>query len=87
MIASDRPVELVDDFNGHDRMTITGGVVNGARARLVLAVGSAKRPMVERWLLRDAGLPIGAVRRASTTVVLDAAAAPAPGTVALEPAT
>lgn len=87
VIASDRPVELVDAFNGHDRMTLTGSVVNGARARLVLAVGAAKRPMVERWLLRDLALPIGSVRRASTTVVLDAAAAPAPGTVALESGT
>jgi 6-phosphogluconolactonase/glucosamine-6-phosphate isomerase/deaminase len=76
VIASARPVELVPTFNEYERMTLTGGVVNGARARLVLCVGSSKRPMVERWLLRDTSLPIAAVRRAATVVFLDPAAAP-----------
>jgi 6-phosphogluconolactonase/glucosamine-6-phosphate isomerase/deaminase len=74
--ASERPVELVDDFNGHDRMTLTRPVVNGARARLVLSTGASKRPMVERWLLRDDSLPISAVRRTGTVVFLDEPAAP-----------
>lgn len=76
VIASERPVELVLAFNGYDRMTLTGGVVNGARARLVFSVGASKRPMVERWLLRDPALPIGAVRRTGTVAFVDPAAAP-----------
>lgn len=76
VITSRRPVELVADFHGHDRMTLTGRVVNGARARLVLAVGAGKQGVVERWLLDDHSLPITAVRRASTVAVIDPAAAP-----------
>ncbi len=76
VVSSDRAVELVDDFNGHDRMTLTGRVVDAARARLVLTMGASKRPMVERWLLRDPSLPISGVRRTATVAVLDPAAAP-----------
>jgi 6-phosphogluconolactonase len=75
--SSPRPVELVERFNGRPRMTLTRRVVNGARARVVLAVGAAKRPVVERWLLEDPSLPITAVRRSSTHTFLDPAAAPA----------
>lgn len=73
----DRAVELVPAFNGWDRMTLTRRVVNGARSRVVLALGAAKRPMVERWLLGDRSIPITAVRGTGTVVFLDAAAAPA----------
>ena len=73
---SERPVELVDEFHGLPRMTLTQGVVNGARARVVLATGARKRPVIERWLLGDAELPISRVRRAGTWVVLDDPAAP-----------
>jgi 6-phosphogluconolactonase/glucosamine-6-phosphate isomerase/deaminase len=76
VVASRRAVELVDDFNGHDRMTLTGTVVNSARSRLVLAMGASKRSMVERWLLGDRSLPITAVRRSKTVVFLDPLAAP-----------
>ncbi|CAE7941470.1 pgi1, partial [Symbiodinium sp. KB8] len=55
---SDRPVELVDEFNGLPRMTLTQSVVGAARARVVLATGERKRPMIERWLLGDDDLPI-----------------------------
>lgn len=75
--SSSRPVELVSMFNGRPRMTLTRRVVNGARTRVVLAVGTAKRPVVERWLLDDTSLPISAVRRSSTHTFLDEAAAPA----------
>lgn len=74
---SDRPVELVPVFNDWRRMTLTRSVVNGARSRVVLATGAAKRPVVERWFLDDRDLPISAVRRSATWVFLDAAAAPA----------
>lgn len=73
---ADRPVELVSAFNGFDRMTLTRSVVNAARSRIVLTTGAAKRRMVERWLLDDRSLPVAAVRRSSTTVFLDDAAAP-----------
>jgi 6-phosphogluconolactonase/glucosamine-6-phosphate isomerase/deaminase len=76
VLASGRLVELVPPFNGRNRMTITPHVVNGARARLVLATGAAKRPVIERWLGGDRALPIATVRRTATTVVLDPAAAP-----------
>lgn len=75
-ITSDRPVELVGEFHGVARMTLTRRVVNGARSRVVLTVGSGKREMVERWLLRDRSLPITAVRTSATWVFLDEAAAP-----------
>lgn len=73
---SDRPVELVEMFNGWPRMTLTKAVVDEARSRVVLAVGASKRPMVERWLLLDPSIPITSVRRTGTWVFLDEAAAP-----------
>jgi 6-phosphogluconolactonase/glucosamine-6-phosphate isomerase/deaminase len=76
VIDSERPVELVDEFHGVARMTLTRRVVNGARSRAVLTTGSSKREMVERWLLRDRALPITAVRSTSTWVFLDTDAAP-----------
>lgn len=76
IVTSERAVELVDEFNGLPRMTLTGRVVNAARARLVLAYGADKREQVSRWLLGDRELPIGAVRRASTVAFLDPTAAP-----------
>lgn len=71
-----RAVELVDEFNGYRRMTLTPRVVNAARSRVVLTVGASKRPVVERWLLGDATLPITLVAADDTFVFLDADAAP-----------
>lgn len=68
-------VAVVGPFNGLLRMTLTPPVVNTARARLVLVGGASKAGVVERWMLDDRSLPITRVRRASTWVVLDAAAA------------
>jgi 6-phosphogluconolactonase/glucosamine-6-phosphate isomerase/deaminase len=73
---SNRSVEITDTFNAWRRMTLTRSAVNGARSRVVLATGSTKRPIVERWLLADRSLPITAVRRTDTWVFLDDAAAP-----------
>jgi 6-phosphogluconolactonase len=70
------PVALCDPYAGFVRMTLTPPAVNAARARLVLAVGSSKRPVLERWLHRDRTLPVARVRRTGTTLVLDAAATP-----------
>lgn len=74
--ASSRPVELTDEFNSWRRMTLTRSVVNGARSRAVLATGSPKQAIVERWLLGERSLPISAVRRTNTWLFLDDEAAP-----------
>ncbi len=76
VIRSERLVEIVPEFHGWRRMTLTPRAVNGARARFVLAVGAGKRPMVERWLLGDASLPVTQVRRTDTRLLVDVAAAP-----------
>src|SRR5680860_1035134 len=57
-VESVRPVEVVPEFHGVPRMTLTRQVVNDARSRVVLTVGASKRETVERWLLRDPALPI-----------------------------
>ena len=76
VLMSERRVELVPPFNGRRRMTLTPAVVNSARARVVLATGAAKRPVITRWLHGDRTLPIATVKRSGTTVYLDPAAAP-----------
>ena len=75
VVESDRPCEVVGEFNGFCRMTLTPPVVNAARARLILASGATKAPMVARWLLRDPDIPIDRVRRSGTWTFLDRAAA------------
>ena len=75
VVDSTRHCEVVDEFNGYRRMTLTPRVVNAARSRFVLAVGSSKADMVVRWMLRDPELPIDRVRRSATWVFLDPAAA------------
>ena len=75
VVDSTRPVEVTGEFNGRRRMTLTPLVVNAARSRLVLTVGSSKAAMVERWMERDAEIPIDRVRRAGTVVFLDQEAA------------
>ncbi len=74
VVDSDRPCELVGDFNGFRRMTLTPMVVNRARTRLMLTFGRSKAPMVARWLLRDPELPVDRLRRSSTLVFVDPAA-------------
>jgi 6-phosphogluconolactonase len=73
------PVGWCGTYAGYERMTLTPPVVASARARIVLAVGASKRPMVSRWLDGDRSLPIARVRRTGTVVVLDAAADPSRG--------
>lgn len=74
VVDSDRPCELVGDFNGFPRMTLTPSVVNRARCRLVLTFGRSKAPMIARWLLGDTGLPVDRLRRSATLVFVDPAA-------------
>jgi 6-phosphogluconolactonase len=76
VVDSTRSVELCGVFNGFARMTLTPGPVNAARCRMVLATGSSKAPVVQRFAARDPALPIDRVRRRGTVLVLDRAAAP-----------
>lgn len=73
---SARAVELVENFNGWERMTLTERPVRSARSRIVLTSGSSKREMVERWLRGDRAIPISAIPRTATWLFLDEAAAP-----------
>ena len=75
VVESSRAVEVIGEFNGRRRMTLTPGVVNAARSRLVLTVGSSKAAMIERWFHGDAQIPIDRVRRDGTVVFLDQEAA------------
>ena len=63
------------EYKARVRMTLTVTTVNAARHRLVLATGTTKAPVIERWLLHDHGLPVDRVSRTNTVVVLDADAA------------
>ena len=75
VVESSRPVEIVGEFSGRRRMTLTPLVVNAARSRVVLTLGSSKAEMVNRWMQRDPGIPIALVRREGTVVFLDRDAA------------
>lgn len=74
VVDSHRPCEVIGEFNGFRRMTLTPPVVNAARARLMMTYGDSKAPMVERWLLRDPALPVDRVRRSGTWAFVDPAA-------------
>jgi 6-phosphogluconolactonase/glucosamine-6-phosphate isomerase/deaminase len=68
-------VAVTGKFKGRVRMTLTAQAVNAARHRVVLATGTEKATIVERWLLHDGSLPVERVSRSNTLVILDAAAA------------
>jgi 6-phosphogluconolactonase len=68
-------VAVSAEYKGRVRMTLTVPMVNAARHRLVLATGTTKATIIERWLLHDHGLPIERVSRTNTLVVLDQQAA------------
>lgn len=69
------PVAMSAVYNGRPRMTLTPGVVNAARARMLLSVGAAKAAPLAGWMLHRADLPVQRVRRTATTLILDEAAA------------
>ncbi|MEI6498281.1 MAG: 6-phosphogluconolactonase [Actinomycetota bacterium] len=69
------PVAYSGEYQGRTRMTLTPGVVNRARSRVVLAAGADKAPIIERWFAGDPALPICRVRRSATAVFIDRAAA------------
>jgi 6-phosphogluconolactonase len=68
-------VAISGEYKGRVRMTLTVHSVNAARRRMVLATGSPKAPVIERWMLHDPDLPVNRVNRTGTLVILDTAAA------------
>ena len=68
-------VAISGEYKGRVRMTLTVPAVNAARHRLVLATGSPKATIIERWMLHDHALPIERVSRTNTLVVLDSQSA------------
>jgi 6-phosphogluconolactonase/glucosamine-6-phosphate isomerase/deaminase len=75
VVNSNEPCEAIGEFAGFRRMTLTPPVVNAARARLMLTLGSSKAPLVQRWFAHDAELPVEHVARDDTWVFLDPDAA------------
>ncbi|MEO6124065.1 MAG: 6-phosphogluconolactonase [Ilumatobacteraceae bacterium] len=69
------PVAMSAVYNGRIRMTLTPGVVNAARARMMLSVGVSKSGPLAGWMLHRGDLPVRRVRRTGTTLILDQAAA------------
>ena len=76
VIESPDPVAISAPYAGYVRTTLTPPVVNRARSRVLLVAGAAKREPLARWLAGDRSLPVSAVRRTSTLLVVDTAAAP-----------
>jgi 6-phosphogluconolactonase/glucosamine-6-phosphate isomerase/deaminase len=66
-------VALSGVYQGRVRMTLTPPVVNAARSRVVLAFGAGKADALARW-----GGPVSRLKRTSTVVFTDAAAAARP---------
>jgi 6-phosphogluconolactonase len=74
LLVSDRDVTMTADYRGHRRMTLTYPALDRARARLWLAIGADKRPMLSRLRDADPSIPAGRVQRAGSVVFCDAAA-------------
>ncbi len=68
-------VAVSGEYKGRVRMTLTVHAVNSARRRMVLATGSSKAGIIERWMLHDPDLPVNRVNRTGALVVLDSDAA------------
>lgn len=68
---SDSLIEHVENFNGHERLTLAPRVINSARAVIWLVLGEPKRQMVERLLTGDPSIPAGAVNTDRSEVFTD----------------
>lgn len=75
-IVSRRRVEIVRDFQGFDRMTVSAGVVNEARARVMVTRGADRAPHMASWTWDDHRVPVAHVQRAGTIAFVDPDAAP-----------
>jgi 6-phosphogluconolactonase/glucosamine-6-phosphate isomerase/deaminase len=71
VLRSENRVEIVSEFHGTARMTLTTRVVNAARRRMVLAHGIGKAPAIRRWVGGDDALPVSRVEQLDTRVFLD----------------
>jgi 6-phosphogluconolactonase/glucosamine-6-phosphate isomerase/deaminase len=68
-------VTMTGEYRGHRRMTLTFPALDRARARLWLATGADKAPMLARLHAGDATIPAGRVRHHGAVVFCDAPAA------------
>jgi 6-phosphogluconolactonase/glucosamine-6-phosphate isomerase/deaminase len=75
VVSSPRSVEVIGEFNGFRRMTLTPRVVNAARSRLILTMGSEPAEAVTRWREGDGSLPVAQIDLTEAVVVVDEAAA------------
>lgn len=75
-IVSRRRVEIVRGFHGTDRMTVTAGVVNDARVRVMVTSGADRAPHMASWTWDDHRVPVAHVRRSGTIAFVDHDAAP-----------
>lgn len=75
-IVSRRKVEVVRGFRGFDRMTVTAGVVNDARARVMVTAGADRAPHMASWTCDDHRVPVAHVRRSGTIAFVAHDAAP-----------
>lgn len=73
---TDRDVTLAGNHAGYPRMTLTLPVINAARARAWLVVGSTKAAMLANLERGATGLPCTLVARDATIIFADAAARP-----------
>lgn len=68
-------VAVVGPFNGHQRLTLTLPVVNGAGERVLLVTGAAKAPVLQALRRGDRSLPAAHVTTTGTLLACDRAAA------------
>jgi len=71
----DRDVAVTGMYQGRQRMTLTFPVLNCSGHILWIVTGVEKAPMLKRLLDGDASIPAGRIRRDSTLILSDRAAA------------
>jgi 6-phosphogluconolactonase len=71
----DRDVAVTGMYQGRQRMTLTYPALNRSRDILWVVTGTEKVPMLKRLLDGDASIPAGRIRRDSTLILADRAAA------------
>jgi len=63
VLRSNQLVDIVQNFRGFDRLTLTPQIINDAGVIAWLVVGTDKSQMLHRWQQGDPQLPSSAVRR------------------------
>ena len=72
----DRPVAVTGEYRGRRRMTLTAPVLSAASSVIWMVAGADKADAVERLLGSDPTIPASLVHAASSTLLVDQAAAP-----------